>query len=82
MDGTIIRNPVFKYPSTRKIYKNDSIWSGENYLVCKKYGSFEIVIQSDRNPDMAQHSVDILNEHERNNARSENYYWRKRKPGE
>lgn len=54
----------------------------ERFLVCRRNGSQEIIVQSDRDADRAQHSVDILNEHEERNARSPNYYWRLRKDHE
>lgn len=58
------------------------ISKGENFLVCKRNGSQEIVVQSDRSDERAQHSVDVLNEHEENNAREPVFYWRIRKQGE
>lgn len=58
--------------------KGRALIKGEPYVVCKRNGSQEIVIQSDRNPDRAQHSVDILNEHEENNARKPVFFWRLR----
>jgi hypothetical protein len=58
------------------------ISKGENFFVCKRNGSQEIVVQSDINADRAQHSVDILNEHEQNNARHAVFYWRARRTGE
>jgi hypothetical protein len=60
----------------------EAILPNERYLVCRRNGSQEIVIQSDRDPDRAQHSVDVLNEHEERNARPANHYWRLRKEGE
>lgn len=61
----------------------NAIWAGENYLICYKTSiGDEHIIQSDSTPDRAQHSVDVLNEHERLNARKEAYYWRIRLPGE
>jgi hypothetical protein len=55
------------------------IINGENYLVCRNVtGSHEVIVQSDRNPERAQHSVDCLNEHEELNARNPVYYWRPR----
>lgn len=64
------------YPNTGAVHPE------EKYFVCKRNGSIERVIQSDRSPERAQHSVDILNEHETNNAREANFYWRLRKAGE
>jgi ABC-type uncharacterized transport system ATPase subunit len=58
--------------------KGRSLLKGENYVVCMRNGSQEIVVQSDRDADRAQHSVDILNEHEENNARQPVFYWRPR----
>ena len=60
--------------------KGRALISGEPFVVCKRNGSQEIVVQSDRNPDRAQHSVNIFNEHEENNARQPVYFWRPRTP--
>jgi len=62
---------------------NDSIWPGENYLVCylDQYGQ-EQIVQSESTDERAEYSMDILNEQERNNARHEKYYWRSVKKGE
>lgn len=57
----------------------EAILPNERYLVCRRNGSQEIVIQSDRDPDRAQYSVDVMNEHEIMNARDPVYYWRPRK---
>lgn len=54
--------------------KGRSIMRGEMFLVCKRNGSQEIVIQSDRDENRAQISVDIFNAHEENNARQPIYY--------
>ena len=62
--------------------KGQAIMLGEMFLICKRNGSQEIVIQSDRSEERAQHSVDVLNEYEKNNARHPVYYWRLRKEGE
>lgn len=62
--------------------KGRAIMRGEKFLICKRNGSQEIVVQSDRNDERAQHSVDVLNEHEEANARSPVFYWRIRKEGE
>lgn len=59
--------------------KGRAIMRGEMFLVCKRNGSQEIVVQSDRSADRAQMSVDILNAHEENNARQPVYYWRNRR---
>ena len=59
--------------------KGRAIMPGEMFLVCKRNGSQEIVVQSDRDENRAQVSVDILNDHERNNARQPVYYWRARR---
>ena len=71
-------------PPSEIIYfdKGRTIMRGEMFLVCKRNGSQEIVVQSDRSDERAQHSVDVLNEHEKNNARHPVYYWRLRKEGE
>lgn len=61
----------------------DSVWANENYLVCRKtVAGDEHIVQSESTPEKAEHSVDVLNEHESMNARTPNYYWRKRKQGE
>ena len=62
--------------------KGRAIIRGERFLVCKRNGCQEIVVQSDRSDERAQHSVDVLNEHEEMNAREPVYYWRLRKEGE
>lgn len=62
--------------------KGRAVLKGEKYLVCKRIGTKEIIIQSDRDADRAQHSVDVMNEHEENNARDPVYYWRLRKAHE
>lgn len=63
-----------------KNHKNpEAFREGENYLVCRKtkFGE-ERLVQSDRTPERADHSVSVLNEHEINNAREPRYYWRMR----
>jgi len=60
--------------------KGRALMKGENFVVCKRNGSQEIVVQSELNADRAQHAVDILNEHEENNARHPVFYWRPRTP--
>lgn len=71
-------------PPSETIYfdKGRAIMRGEMFLVCKRNGSQEIVVQSDGNADRAQYSVDVLNEHEERNARHPVFYWRSRNPGE
>jgi hypothetical protein len=66
---------------TKIIYfdKGQAIMKNEMFLVCKRNGSQEIVIQSDRDENRAQISVDILNAHEENNARNPVFYWRPRR---
>lgn len=59
-----------------------AILKGERYVVCYRNGSQEIVVQSERSPEWADRSVDILNDHEENNARPRKYYWRPKKEGE
>jgi len=61
----------------------DAVWPDENYLVCSTtiYGE-ELIHQSEKSDDRADHSVAVLNEHERINARRERFYWRELKPGE
>lgn len=68
-------------PPSEIIYfdKGRAIMKGEMFLVCKRNGSQEIVVQSEGNADRAQMSVDILNAHEENNARLPVYYWRDRR---
>ena len=68
-------------PPSEIIYfaKGRAIMRGEMFLVCKRNGSQEIVIQSDRDENRAQISVDIFNAHEENNARHLVYYWRARR---
>lgn len=60
----------------------DAIMSNEKYFVCRLNGNIERVIQSDLNPDRAQYSVDVFNEHEANNNRKPTYYWRQREAHE
>ena len=62
--------------------KGRAVLKGEKYLVCKRNGTKEIIIQSERDADRAQHSVDVMNEHEENNARDPVYYCRLRKAHE
>ena len=71
-------------PPSEIIYfdKGQAIMKGEMFLVCKRNGSQEIVIQSDRDANRAQISVDILNAHELNNARQPVFYWRPRRKRE
>lgn len=59
-----------------------AIMKGEKFLVCRRNGYQEIVVQSDRSDTRAQHSVDVLNEHEENNARQPVFYWRIRRDTE
>lgn len=56
----------------------DAVLSGENFLVCfhNKHGG-EVILQSERTEDMADHSVEYLNEHEVNNARRPKFFWRR-----
>ncbi|MCA1806376.1 MAG: hypothetical protein LC687_00650 [Actinobacteria bacterium] len=69
-----------------KVKHPDAIWPGENYFVChtttERTGSVEIIVQSESTAERADHSVNVLNEHERNNARRESYYWRTKREGE
>lgn len=60
----------------------DAIQRGENYFVCRMNGSQEIVTQSEGSSERADYAVEVLNEHERNNARQETYFWRERAEGE
>ncbi len=62
--------------------KGRAILPNEKFLVCKRYGSREIVVQSERSDSRAEYSVNVMNEHEMNNARSPVFYWRVRKEGE
>ena len=57
--------------------RNDAIWPGEDFFVCylNRHGK-EVILQSEKTGDRAEYSVEVLNEHERNNARREKYYWR------
>lgn len=68
-------------PPSEIIYfdKGRAIMPNEMFLVCKRNGSQEIVIQSDRDENRAQISVDILNAHQKNNGRQPVYYWRARR---
>ena len=59
-----------------------AIMHSEKYLVCRRNGSQEIISQSEDNADRAQHSVDVLNEHEERNAREPGYYWRLKRSDE
>ena len=54
----------------------ECILSGEKYLVGRKNGVVEIIIQSDWSIDRAGQSVEMLNEHEILNAREPTYFWR------
>ena len=67
----------------RRVLHPDAIWQGENYLVTKtnKFGD-EVIVQSELTPERAERSVEILNDHEKSNARRESYSWRRRIPGE
>lgn len=60
--------------------KNDAVRDNEPYLVChtNKHDE-EVITQSEATAERAQYSVDVLNEHEKNNARRESYYWRDRR---
>ena len=80
-DPTTVDYVLRTDPPSEIIYldKGRTIMRGEMFLVCKRNGSQEIVIQSEGNPDRAQISVDILNAHEENNARQPVYYWRARR---
>ena len=71
-------------PPSEIIYLNKgrAIMRGEMFLVCKRNGSQELVVQSDRDENRAQISVDILNAHEKNNARQPVFYWRARRKTE
>jgi ABC-type uncharacterized transport system ATPase subunit len=62
--------------------KGRAIVKGENFFVCRRNGPQEIVVQSDRTPDRAQYSVEILNEQEERNARQPVFYWRARQEHE
>lgn len=66
-----------------RVVNPDAVWPGEDFLVCSttRFGK-ELIHQSERDEDRAEHSVTILNEHEKNNARRERYYWRSVKPEE
>ena len=66
-----------------RVLHRDSVWPGENFLVCStnKNGE-EIIHQSERDDHRADHAVETLNEHETNHARRARYYWREVKPGE
>ena len=66
-----------------RVVNPDAIWPGEDHLVCSttRFG-VELIHQSERDEDRAAYSVEVLNEHERNNARRERYFWRLRVPGE
>jgi len=61
----------------------DAVWPGENFFVCFKnqFGN-EMILQSEKSSDRADYSVEVLNEHERNNARREKFYWRSLEEGE
>lgn len=61
----------------------NAVLPNEKYLVCKstEFGE-EHIVQSESSADRAEHSVEVLNEHEKNNARTPNYYWRPRVSGE
>lgn len=63
--------------------RNDAIWPGENFLVCYlNWHGKEVILQSEKTGDRAEYSVEVLNEHERNNARREKFYWRPINKGE
>lgn len=80
-DPTIVEYIQRTDPPSEIIYldKGQAIMHGEMFLVCRRNGSQEIVIQSESNADRAQMSVDIFNAHEENNARQPVYYWRARR---
>lgn len=80
-DPTTVDYTLRTDPPSEIIYfdKGRAIMRGEMFLVCKRNGSQEIVVQSDRNENRAQISVDIFNAHEENNARQPAYYWRARR---
>ncbi len=61
----------------------DAVRPSDMYLVChtNKHGE-EVVMQSERSSTRADYSTDVLNEHERNNARRESYYWRTKEGNE
>ena len=62
---------------------NDAIWRGENFLVCYPDGrGEEVILQSEETRAQAERSVETLNEHERNHARPEKFYWRSLGEGE
>lgn len=55
----------------------DAVRIVDKFLVCREtVAGDEHVIQSEINIEMAELSVEQLNEHERLNARLESYYWR------
>ena len=83
-DPTTVDYVLRTDPPSEIIYndKGRAIMSSEMFLVCKRNGSQEIVIQSDRDENRAQISVDILNDHEEKNARQPVYYWRPRRKRE
>ena len=60
----------------------DAIDPNDKFMVCRRNDQTERVVQSESTPDRAQHSVEVLNEHEINNNRKPVFYWRLRKPGE
>ena len=62
-----------------KIVEPNAVRDHEPYLICfkNKLGE-ERILQSDLTADRADRSVEILNEHEKNNARRERFYWRAR----
>lgn len=80
-DPTTVDYTLRTDPPSEIIYfdKGRAIMRGEMFLVCKRNGSQEIVVQSDRDENRAQISVDIFNAHEENNARQPVYYWRARR---
>lgn len=75
-DPTTVDYVLRTDPPSEIIYldKGRAIMRGEMFLVCKRNGSQELVVQSDRDENRAQISVDILNAHEENNARQPVFY--------
>jgi len=63
--------------------RNKAISPQDNFLVCylNQYRG-ESILQSESTDENAELAVDFLNEHERNNARPEKFYWRQKKDGE
>jgi hypothetical protein len=62
-----------------KFTNPDAIIKGENFYVCSMtLAGDEEIHQSDNSPERAERSVEILNQHEADNARRQKYYWRKK----